>query len=75
MLEFDKPDAANLAEVAVAFEKLTKHQLLNVMQFVPQHFWPPRPSHQSKSCLQWMVVRAVRSGRYEFNMEHAADLI
>jgi hypothetical protein len=55
------------------FESLTKRQLLFVMEHVPQHFWPPRPTCQAKSTLQWMVVRAVRSGRYIFDPAHACD--
>lgn len=71
--EFNDPSPAELDEVSPDFVYLTKQQLLYVMEHVPQHFWPPRPTRQYKRTLQWMVIRAVRAGRYKFDMSHVPD--
>ena len=37
---------------------LTKAQLLEVLEHVPQQFWPPRPTRQDKETLVEVVWRA-----------------
>lgn len=70
---YGPPSRAEMTDVAAAFEGLTRNQLLNLMEHVPQRFWPPRPTRQDKSTLQWVVVRAVRAGAYAFDPAHAVD--
>ncbi len=51
-------------------ESLTKPQLLQVLEHVDQHFWPPRPTRQVKSELVAAIWSACRSGRYSFQLQH-----
>lgn len=53
-------------------EHLTKRELLLVLEYVPQHFWPPRPTRQIRATLLSAIRRAEASGRYVFDVTHAS---
>lgn len=50
--------------------RLKKDQLLMALEHVPQHFWPPRPTQQRVETLRDAIREAIKSGRYEFRLEH-----
>jgi hypothetical protein len=50
-------------------ERLTKQQALRVLEHVPQHFWPPRPTRQTKGTLTAAIVTAWSAGRYDFQLQ------
>ncbi len=46
---------------ATALDTLTRHQLLDVLEAVPQSYWPPRPTRQDKAELKARVFQALQS--------------
>lgn len=47
---------------------MTRANLILALQYVDQHFWPPRPTRQLKTTLAGAVWRAVQAGRYSENL-------
>ena len=46
---------------AAALDTLTRHQLLDVLETVPQSYWPPRPTRQDKAELKARIFQALQS--------------
>ena len=46
---------------ATALDTLTRHQLLDVLEAVPQSYWPPRPTRQDKAELKARIFQALQS--------------
>lgn len=55
---------------AAEVDDLFKTELLKVLEHVPQHFWPPRPTRQSKGEILRSIRQAIAAGGYTFNPEH-----
>ncbi len=46
---------------ATALDTLTREQLLDVLEAVPQSYWPPRPTRQDKAELKARILQALQS--------------
>lgn len=57
-------------QVTVKLEDLLKSELLRVLEHTPQHFWPPRPTRQSRNELLRSIRSAIAADRYTFTTEH-----
>ena len=64
------PDAAPVAPrcsgtdpaaAATALDTLTRDRLLDVLEAVPQSYWPPRPTRQDKAELKARIFQALQS--------------
>jgi hypothetical protein len=50
----------------------TKSQLLQLIEEVPQSYWPPRPTRQDKATLLAVITRAFNAG--VFGNESMSDI-
>ena len=48
---------------ATALDALARRQLLDVLETVPQSYWPPRPTRQDKAELKARIFQALQSGK------------
>ena len=53
--------SADLNNAGTALDTLTKDQLLDVLEAVPQSYWPPRPTRQDKPELKARIFQALHS--------------
>lgn len=54
----------------VSIDDLLKPELLKVLERIPQHFWPQRPTRQSRTELLRSIRSAIAADRYTFTTEH-----
>ena len=55
-------DSTGSNAAATALDALTRRQLLDVLETVPQSYWPPRPTRQDKAELKARIFQALQSG-------------
>lgn len=54
-------------------DKLTKDDLLNMLQHIDQHFWPPRPTRQTAATLRGAIEQAKSAQRISAGFGSAVE--
>ena len=54
-------DSKDPSAAATALDTLTRDRLLDVLEAVPQSYWPPRPTRQDKAELKARIFQALQS--------------
>ena len=54
-------DSTDPNAAATTLDTLTRDQLQDVLEAVPQSYWPPRPTRQDKAELKARVFQALQS--------------
>lgn len=58
----DLPATLEAVRAVDRIARATKTDLLNMLECIPQRYWPPRPTRQDVATLRACILRAEQNG-------------